>query len=159
MTSDKEAGIVGSCTSPTLGGNVEQDSEDDIIVNQKEDSVEIEFQDDISEEQLLEAEAYSMLFALGGYTYSNLQEEDSTPEVGNNVEEGKEEANDDDADGDDDARSSTEVDEEALINQKSPYEQQFIGLTDLCLVKPSTPIDFCNTPQCTLSLGRPYPVN
>ena len=58
-----------NCTSPNLGGNVEQDSDDDIIVNQKEDSVEIEFQDDISEEQLLEAEAISMLFALGVYTY------------------------------------------------------------------------------------------
>ena len=46
--------------------------------------------------------------------------------MGNNVEEGKEEANDDDADRDDDVRSSPEVDEESLINQKSAYEQEFI---------------------------------
>ena len=75
---------------------------------------------------MLEAEAYSMLFALGGYTYSNLQEEYFTFEVGNNMAEGREEANDDDADGDNDVRSSPEVDEESLIYQKSAYEQKFL---------------------------------
>ena len=42
------------------------------------------------------------------------------------VEEGKEEANYDDVDGDDNAGSNSKVDEEELIKTKSPYEQQFI---------------------------------
>ena len=83
---------------------------EDVIVNQKKDSIELEYDGGITEEQLVKLEAYSMLFALGGYTYSNtIQEEESTAEVGKNVEEGKEEANDGDADGDDDI-SSPEVD-------------------------------------------------
>ena len=42
------------------------------------------------------------------------------------VEEGKEEANDDDFDGDDNAGSSSKVDEEELIETKTQYEQKFI---------------------------------
>ena len=42
------------------------------------------------------------------------------------VEEGKEEANYDDVDGDDNAGSNSKVDEEELIKTKTPYEQKFI---------------------------------
>ena len=42
------------------------------------------------------------------------------------MEEGKEEADDDDFDGEDNAGSSSKVDEEELIKTKTPYEQKFI---------------------------------
>ena len=117
------------CSSLDIGGKVAPNTDaydEDIVMNQKEDSIELEYSSGLTEEQLVELEAYSMLFALGGYTYNNtVQEEETTNEVGNRVESGgKEEANDD-ADGDDDS-SSPEVDEESLINQKSAYEQKFI---------------------------------
>ena len=70
----------------------------------------------MSHDKLLEAEAFSLLFTLGGYTYTNLMEE-GFPEGVNRVEEDNEVANDDDDDGDN-ARSSSEVDEESLIRQR-----------------------------------------
>ena len=81
--------------------------------------------DDLDEEQMISAEAYSLLYSLGGYTYSNLIEE-GVMEAVSTVEEGKEEANDDDFDGDDNAGSSSKVDEEELIKTKTQYEQKFI---------------------------------
>ena len=42
------------------------------------------------------------------------------------VEEGKEEANDDDFDGDDNAGSNSKVDQEGLIKTKTLYEQKLI---------------------------------
>ena len=75
--------------------------------------------------QMIAAEAYSLLYSLGGYTYSNLVEE-GVMEAVSTVEEGKEEADDDDFDGDDNAGSNSKVDEEELIKTKTPYEQKFI---------------------------------
>ena len=74
---------------------------------------------------MIAAEAYSLLYSLGGYTYSNIVEE-GVIEAVSTVEEGKEEADDDDFDGDDNARSNSKVDEEELIKTKTPYEQKFI---------------------------------
>ena len=108
-----------------MGEEQEQGSDEEIIVLQDENSIELQYSEDLNHDELLEAKAYSLLFALGGYTYTNLMEE-GVPETANVVEEGKEVANDDGDDGDDYARSCSEVDEEALIRQKSPYEQKFI---------------------------------
>ena len=72
----------------------------------------------MSKDQMLAAEAYSLLFGLGGYTYSNLVEEDVLEGV-RAVEEGEEEANDDDIGGDDNAGSDSKVDEEELIKTKT----------------------------------------
>ena len=93
----------------------------------------MEYNEDLTSDQLMEAEAYAVLFALGGYTYSNIVEE-GLPEAAIAVEEGEEVAHDYLVDGDDDAESSSKVDEESLIRQMSLYEQKFIGP---CLVKPS----------------------
>ena len=65
----------------------------------------------------MEAKAYAVLFALGGYTYSNIVEE-GLPEAASTLEEGEEVADDDLVDGDDNAESSSKVDEESLIRQK-----------------------------------------
>ena len=62
------------------------------------------------------------------------------------VEEGKEEANYDDDDGDDNAGSNSKVDEEELIKTKSPYEKQFIRHIGPSLVRPSIPRDLCIAP-------------
>ena len=74
---------------------------------------------------MVTAEAYSLLYSLGGYIYSNLVEE-GVMEAVSAVKEGKEDADDDDFDGDDNAGSSSKVDEEELIKTKTQYEQKFI---------------------------------
>ena len=101
---------------------------DNVKVTQTEGSVELEYDDGLTDEQILELEASSMLFALGGYTYSNLiQDEDAGADVGNRVRKGgMEETDDDDGNGDDDVGSSPEVDEESLIEGKSAYKRNFI---------------------------------
>ena len=48
---------------------------DDILVNQCESAVMMEYSGTLSEEQIMEAEAYAALFALGGYTYNNVVQE------------------------------------------------------------------------------------
>ena len=85
----------------------------------------MEYREDMSSQQVTEAEAYAALFALGGYTQNNMVEEGSE-EYCNPANKGEEDAYDD-LDGEDQgAESSPRVDEEALIRQKSPYEQKFI---------------------------------
>ena len=54
---------------------------------------------------MIATEAYSLLYSLGGYTYNNLVEE-GVMEAVRAVEEGEEEANDDDFDGDDNTGSN-----------------------------------------------------
>ena len=76
-------------------------------------------------DKIMEAQAYAVLFALGGYIYTNIVEQ-GIPETTYTVNEGKVVADDDLADGDDDAGSGSKVDGEFLIRQKSPYEQKFI---------------------------------
>ena len=96
----------------------------EVKVRQNETSVEIEYTDDLDEEQMLAAEAYSLLYGLGSFTYNNLVEE-GVMEAFSAVEEGEEEADNDDFDGDDNTGSNSKVDEEELIKTKSPYEQKF----------------------------------
>ena len=74
---------------------------------------------------MIAAEAYSLLYSLGGYTYDNLVEE-GIMEAVSTVEEGKEEADDDNFDGDDNTGYGSEVNEEKLIKTKTPYKQKFI---------------------------------
>ena len=114
------------------------DTDNEVKVKQDENSVEIEYTDDLDEEQMIVAEAYSLLYSLGGYTYDNLVKE-GIMEAVSTVEEGKEEADDDDFDGDDNAVSSSEVNEEELIKTKTPYEQKFfLGNSGLFLANPLT---------------------
>ena len=103
----------------------ESDSGVQVKVKQDKTSVELEYDSDLDEEEILASEAYSLLYSLGGYTFSNLVEE-GVLEAVNTVKEGEEEANDDDFDGDDNAGSNSKVDEEELIKTKTPYEQKFI---------------------------------
>ena len=42
--------------------------DNEVKVKQDENSVEIEYTDDLDEEQMIAAEAYSLLYSLGGYT-------------------------------------------------------------------------------------------
>ena len=110
---------------PHVQDNDASDTDNKVKVKQDENSVEIEYTDNLDEEQMIAAEAYSLLYSLGGYTYNNLVEE-GLMEAVSTVEEGKEEADDDNFDGDDNAGSGSEVNEEELIKTKTPYEQKFI---------------------------------
>ena len=113
------------CIVPHVQDDNILDTDVEVKVKQDETSVEIEYTDDLDEEQMIAAEAYSLLYSLSGYTYNNLVEE-GVMEAVSTVEEGKEEADDDDFDGDDNAGSSSKVDEEELIKTKTQYEQKFI---------------------------------
>ena len=95
------------------------------MVNQCESAITMECPEDLSDDQVIKAEAYAALYALGGYMYNNVvhevfykqcysansEEEDTDNE--SNGEEGGVDTN-------------PKTDEEKLINQKSPYEQKFI---------------------------------
>ena len=79
----------------------------------------------MSDEQTQIAEAYAALYAIGGYTHSNIvhkvHDEQCNAAKSDESEtdtDGEEEEGIDEADRD--------VDEETLIKQKSPYKQKFI---------------------------------
>merc|ERR1712240_44562 len=57
---------------PPLEANNVEDDEMDILVSQGESMVTLEIPDDTPEDQTMEAETYAALFAVGGYTYSNI---------------------------------------------------------------------------------------
>ena len=84
----------GCFTSPNDRGYVPVSNEEDIRVNQDETSVCMEYPEDMSPEQVTEAEACAILFALDGYTYNNIVEEGSE-EYCNSSNKGDEDANDD----------------------------------------------------------------
>ena len=94
-------------------------------MSQGKSAVTLELPDDISDEQMHEAEAYTALYTLGGYTYNNVIHE--VPDKQCNA--AKDDELETDTYGEDeesiDERDS-DVDEETLIQQKSPYEQKFI---------------------------------
>ena len=96
------------CIVPHVQDGDMSGTDNKVKVKQDENSVEIEYTDDLDKEQIIAAEAYSLLYSLGGYTYSNLVEE-GVMEAVSTVEEGKEEADDDDFDGDDNAGSGSEI--------------------------------------------------
>ena len=57
---------------PQNGEEHEQALDSEITVKQDENSIELQYEGELSPDQLLAAEAYSVLFSLGGYTYTNL---------------------------------------------------------------------------------------
>ena len=79
----------------------------------------------MSDDQTQEAEAYAALYAIGGYTYSNVVHETHSEQC--NVAKSDESGTD--TDGEDEEgidETDRDVDEETLIKQKSPYKQKFI---------------------------------
>ena len=68
------------------------------------------------------------------------------------VEEGKEEADDDDFDGDDNAGSSSKVDEEELIKTKTLYEQKLIREHRSLFSKTLNPKRFMKCPPMQICL-------
>ena len=136
MTEDYKYKEAGCFTSPKVGRDSSDNCEDDIRVKQDKNSVSIEYPEDMTPDKITEAEAYAMLFALGGYTYTNIVEE-GTNETTSTVNEGEKVANDGLVDGDDGAESSSKVDEESLNRQKAHMSKSSEGLIDPCLVKPS----------------------
>ena len=70
------------------------------------------------------------------------------------VEEGKEEANDNDFDGDDNAGSSSKVDEEELIKTKTQYEQKFIRKFRSLFSENLNPDRFMKCPPMRIHLNK-----
>ena len=95
------------------------------MVSQGESAVTLELLDDASDEQIYEAEAYAALYALGGYTYSNIIHEVHDEQC--NAAKSNESGTDTDREDEEGIyKTDRDVDEETLIKQKSPYEQKFI---------------------------------
>ena len=102
-----------------------EDDETDILVSQGESMVTLEIPDETPDDQTKEAEAYAALYAVGGYTYNNVIHEADDKQC--NTAKSDEQGGDqevEDMDGIDE--TDRDIDEEALIKQKSPYEQKFI---------------------------------
>ena len=69
----------------------------EILVSQYKSAVTMELLEELSNEQIIEAEAYDALYALGGYTYNNVVHEapdeqcnsanDGEAEMDNNLED------------------------------------------------------------------------
>ena len=93
-------------------------------MSQSESAVAIEFPENFLEAQVTEIEAYAALYAIGGYTFNNLIQEDS--ETCNSVNTNATEEDSDPEEEDDGIASDKAIDEEELIKTKSPYEQKFI---------------------------------
>ena len=72
----------------------------------------------------VEVEAYAALYALGGYTFENIVEENY--EMCNSAVTEATEENSDKEGEDDGIAEEKKIDEEELINTKSKYEQKFI---------------------------------
>ena len=110
--------------TPDEVNNVETD-EEEILVSQGESAVTLELPDNMSDEQIHEAEAYAALYALGGYTYNNVVHEEHDEQCNAaKSDELETDTNGEDEEGIDEM--DRDIDEETLIKQKSPYEQKFI---------------------------------
>ena len=81
----------GFFASDLDGNGVVMTDEDDIMVNQCKSAIMMECPENLSDDQVIEAEAYAALFAIGGYTYNNLVHETSN-EVCNSVNNKEEDA-------------------------------------------------------------------
>ena len=102
---------------PTLSldkvNSVETDG-DEILVSQCESAITMELPEELSDEQAIEAEAYAVLYVLGGYTYNNVVHE--VPEKHcNSAKNGEAEMDDDLEDEEGINKTEKDVDEEALI--------------------------------------------
>ena len=87
--------------------------------------VTLEIPDETPDNQTTEAEAYAALYAVGGYTYNNViheTEDEQCNTAKSDEQDGDQEV--EDMDGIDE--TDRDIDEEALIKQKSSYEQKFI---------------------------------
>ena len=98
----------------------------DLLVSQGESMVTLEIPEDTPESQVIEAEAYAALFAIGGYTYNNIINETDEEQCNSAKDHEEEELDQDDEDPDGIDETDRDVDEETLIKQKTPYEQKFI---------------------------------
>ena len=101
------------------------DDKTDVLVNQCESAITMKYLGMLSYKKIMEVEAYAALYALGSYTYNNIVQK--VPDKQCNL------ANDEEVDTDNDLEdeegieeTDLKIDEEALINQKSPYKQKFI---------------------------------
>ena len=105
--------------------NSVEDEGDEILVSQCESAVTMELPEELSDEQAIAAEAYTALYALGGYTYNNVVHKapDKQCNLANN---GEAETDNDLEDEKGIDETDKDVNEEALIRQKSPYEQKLI---------------------------------
>ena len=71
MTEIYKSEEAGFFTSPKVGGDGLDESENNMRVKQDENSVQMEYPEDMTPNKIMEAEAYVVLFALLGYTYTN----------------------------------------------------------------------------------------
>ena len=71
----KEEEEITTRTEPPLEVNNVEDDKMDILVSQGESMVTLEIPDETPENQSTEADTYAALFAMGGYTYSNIVHE------------------------------------------------------------------------------------
>ena len=108
----------------TIDDDGTEDREDEVTVSQSESAVAIEFPEDFLEAQVTEIEAYAALYAIGGYTFDNLVQEDS--ETCNSANTDATEEDSDPEEEDDGIAPDKAINEEELIKTKSPYEQKFI---------------------------------
>ena len=102
--------------------------------------------DDISEEQMHEAEGYAALYALGGYTYDNVIHE--VPDK--QCKAAKDDESETDTDGEDKKgidKMERDVDEKTLIQQKSPYNQKFIREHRHLFSESLNPLRYLKCPQ------------
>ena len=89
------------------------------MVYQCESSITMEYPGNLSDDQIIEVEAYAALYALGGYTYSNVVHEASDEQC--NSANNEEEDTDNESEGEEGStETDPKTDEEELINQKSP---------------------------------------
>ena len=108
----------------TIDEDRTEGTDDKVTVSQSESEVGIEFPEDFLETQVAEIEAYAALYALGGYTFDNLVQEDN--EMCNSATTDAAEEDSDKEEEDDGIAEEKAIDEEELIKMKSPYEQKFI---------------------------------
>ena len=115
-------------------------------MSQGKSAVTLKLPDDISNKQMHEAEAYAALYALGGYTYNDVIHE--VPDEQCNAAKDDELETDtyrEDEEGINETDS--DVDEETLIQQKSPYEQKFIREHRQLFSESLNPLRYQKCPQ------------
>ena len=149
----KEEEEITARTEPPLGVNNVEDDEMDILVSQGESMVTLEIPDETPENQSIEAEAYAALFAVGGYTYSNVVHE-ADDEQCNTAKSDDEESDQEEEDIDGIDEMDKDVDEESLINQKTPYEQKFIKEHRGLFSKTLNPSQFLKCPPMKIKLKQ-----
>ena len=124
---------------------------EEITVSQGESCVTVDYQQDLTDEQITEAEAYAALYALGEYTYNNVIME-APEKMCNSVNSDKEDSDSDD--GFDETDSDRKVDEEELIRKKSKYEQSFLRDFRQLFSETLSPSRFLKCPPMKIKLRQ-----